>query len=182
VIRRTPQQAPVDVPTAVLLGSFELDEPDRFHDLIRTARAGRPGAIEEILGGVRRAITTVWPEIIGAILVPVPRHVPGPAHALIMATCEEIARARAWQIAGDALRRTRPASEGKAGGPRDAESEATTLAWLGSVPGTAIILVDDVVRSGATIRACARAVRATGDQRRLLAVALARVEISERAT
>lgn len=182
MIRRTPQLAPVDVPTAVLLGSFELNKPDRLHDLIRTARAGRPGAIEEILGGVRRAIRTVWPEIIVATLVPVPRHVPGPAHALIMATCEEIARARAWHIAGDALRRTRPASEGKAGGPRDAESEATTLAWIASVPGTAIILVDDVVRSGATIEACVRAVRASGDKRRVLAITLAKVEIAARAT
>ena len=182
MIRRTHRLAPVDVPTAVLLGSFGLNGPDRLHDLIRTARAGRRGAIEEILGGVRRAITTMWPEIVGATLVPVPRHVPGPAHALIMATCEEIARARGWHVAGDALRRTRPASEGKAGGPRDAESEATTLAWSGSVPGTAIILVDDVVRSGATMQACARAVRASGDQRRVLAIALAKVEISEQAT
>jgi predicted amidophosphoribosyltransferase len=35
---------------------------------------------------------------------------------------------------------------------------------------------DDVVRTGATIRACAEALRVAGDERRVVAIALARAE------
>lgn len=176
MIRTDGQAASVQVPTVILLGSFALDAPDRLHDLVRTARGGNPEAILEVVNGVRLAITAVWPDITDAIVAPVPRHMPGPAHGLVIAICEEIAEARGWRLVGNALRRTRPAPEGKAGGARDPESEAATIAWDASTPGPVIVLVDDVVRTGATMNACVMAVRATGDARRLLAIALARTE------
>jgi hypothetical protein len=174
VIGSVVQPGWIEIPTAVLLGSFSLDVDDPLHGLIRLARAGSPETILEILDGARRAITTVWPEVTDAIVVPVPRHAPGPAHSLVMAACEEIATARGWRVAADALRRTQAAPEGKVGGARNPELEARTLTWAGSTLGPVIVLVDDVVRTGATIRACATAVRASGGERRLLAIALAR--------
>jgi len=176
VTRRRAQPASSHVSTAVLLGSFAFNKPDRLHDLIRTARAGSPKAIAKVLDGVQRTILDVWPGITEATIVPVPPHVPGHAHPLLLAICEEIATARGWRVATEALRRIGPAPEGKAGGARNPESEATTLIWDGSSPSSAIVLVDDVVRSGATLQACAGAVRAGGDDRTLLAIALARVE------
>ena len=167
----------VDVPTVVLLGSFVLGTTDPLHDLIRAARMGDPKAMLKITGKIRRASRRVWPGITDAILVPVPRHMPGPAHELVRAACEEIAVARGWPVATDAVMRTRSAPEGKTGAARDPEAEATTLTWVASTPGSAIVLVDDVVRTGSTIRACAMAVRASGDQRRVLAIALARVKV-----
>jgi hypothetical protein len=176
VIRSVEQSSWIDVPTAILLGSFSLDGDDPLHDLVRSARTGDPEAVLEALRQVRRSITAVWPEVTDATVVPVPRHVPGPANRLVMATCEEIAVTRGWRVGWDALRRTRPAPEGKAGGMRDPETEAGTLTWAGATPGPVIVLVDDVVRTGASIQACGRAVRARGDKRTLLAVALARAE------
>lgn len=177
MIHSPEQSGSVHVPTAVLLGSFALESPDRLHDLIRAARTGDPEAIRAVLNGVRRAVKAAWPEITDATLVPVPGHVPGPVQGLVMATCEEIAAIRGWRVRTDALRRTRPAPEGKAGGAREPQTEATTLAWVDSTPGSVIVLVDDVVRTASTMQACARAVRATGDERQLLSIALARAEI-----
>ena len=180
MIRSVERSVSAHVRTAILFGSFALDAPDPLHDLVRTARAGSPEAILEIVSGVRREVTALWPELSDATVVPVPRHVPGPAHGLVVAVCDAIADARGWRMAADSLRRTRPAPEGKVGGTRDPETEAATLTWDGSTPGPVIVLVDDVVRSGATMNACVSAVRASGDERTLLAVALARAEIAFR--
>jgi phosphoribosylpyrophosphate synthetase len=181
VIPSAEQPGSLHLPTAVLLGSFSLEAPDQLHDLVRSARSGSPEAALEVRSRVRSAIRVVWPDITDATLVPVPRHVPGSAHSLVVAICDEIARARNWLIAGDALRRIEPAPEGKAGGERDVESEATTVTWTRSRPGGVVVLVDDVIRTGATLQACVRAVRASGDGRTLLAVALAQAEIPGRA-
>jgi hypothetical protein len=174
VIRCAGLSASGDVATTTLLGSFALDTPDRLHDLIRMARAGSPEAVAEVVRGVQDAITAVWPEITAATVVPVPRHVPGPAHELVVTTCQAIVNARGWSLDSDALRRTIPSPEAKAGGRRDPETEAATLTWDRATLGRVIVLVDDVIRTGATIQSCVRVVRATGDERLVLAIALAR--------
>jgi phosphoribosylpyrophosphate synthetase len=156
-----------------VLGSFPVGGADGLHELIRAARAGDPAAISDVLDHVRRAAPTVWPEIAAGVVVAVPGHLPGPAHPLLAAVSEEIAAVRGWRHVVGALRRHSPAPEGKAGGARAPAAEASTLEWRRPERGRAIILVDDVVRTGATLQGCARCIRVAGDERTVVAIALA---------
>jgi predicted amidophosphoribosyltransferase len=115
----------------------------------------------------------MWPEHPEAIVVPVPRHLPGPAHSLLTTVSREIATVRGWHEAEDALRRIGRAPEAKVGGTRDPEVEAATLEWRVPSHDGVIVLIDDVVRTGATLRACAVAIRAAGDRRSVVAIAVA---------
>jgi hypothetical protein len=161
-----------DVPVRILLGSFSIGVADELHDLVRAAHEGKPEAVSTVLERVRRAARLVWPHIPEALVVPVPGHMPGPVHPLLRAISAEIATVRGWDQA-DVLRRRRPGPEAKAGGDRDPEAEATTLEVRRPTSPAAIVLVDDVVRTGASLRACVGAIRAGGDGRVVVAVVLA---------
>lgn len=176
MIRRADVPVVHDVETRIVLGSFPVGSIGGLHDAVRAARTGNLAAVTDVLRRVRVAMPSVWPEVTAAVVVPVPGHLPGPPHPLLVAVCEAIAAVRGWHLATEALRRRTAAPEAKAGRTGDPGGEAATLGWRHPTPGEVIVLVDDVVRTGATIRSCAEAVRLAGDERRVVAIALARAD------
>lgn len=140
---------------------------------MRAARAGDRAATAEVIDRVRRAALVAWPEIHSAVVVAVPGHRPGPANRLNLAVAGELAAIRGWRHVRDGLRRRRAVPEAKAGGPRDPSTDAATLEWVPAGRDDAIVLLDDVIRTGLTLQACAASIRAAGDRRRLVALAIA---------
>lgn len=173
MIDRAARSADLDVPTWIVLGPFHVARPDGLHSLIRLARVGDPAALAAVLEDVRRLAPAAWPQVIAGVAVPVPGHVPGPHGRLVATAARQIAAVRGWRHHHDALRRRRAAPEAKAGGPRDPGSDAATLQWRPPKRGHAIVLVDDVVRTGGTLRSCVEAIRGAGDERPVVAIVLA---------
>lgn len=161
------------MPIAILLGTISTALDDPLHDLIRAARTGDAAALATVIDRVRLAAPDIWPDIRSAVVADVPGHLPGAANPLVRAVADELAGIRGWDHAPDALRRIHPAPEAKAGGTRDPQAEAATLAWAHASGSAAIVMIDDVLRSGSTLRACATAIQAAGDRRQIVAIAIA---------
>jgi hypothetical protein len=161
------------IPIRILLGSFRLGAADPLHALVRAARDGDPAAVADVVQRARQAAAATWEDLDDAVVVPVPPHVPRVPHPLLLAIAAELADVRGWSSAADALRRDRPAPEGKTADARDLDPEVETLHWQPPPYGAVIVLLDDVVRTGATLRVGAEAIRRAGDRRRVVAIGLA---------
>ena len=160
------------VPTRTVLGAFDPAGSDPLHDLVRAARRGEPAALRFVIHELRLAIPRMWPSIDG-VVVPVPGHLPGDPNQLVLTAARQVAEQRRWSFVDDALVRRLPAPEGKRATTRDVTAESDTLAWNPVQRGGTVVLVDDVVRTGATLAACVDAVRRAGDVRPIVAIVLA---------
>lgn len=172
---------PGGVPLAVLLGPFQAGQEDELHAQIRAARRGGPAAVEALLAGVAGAAPGAWPDLGSALVYAVPGHLPGGSSPLVEAAAATIAASRGWELHLQALMRLRPSPEGKLGSERIPALESLTLSVVatGSARGDrpeAIVLVDDVVRSGASLLACADAVRRSGDAGLIVAIVIGRAD------
>ena len=175
------EEGTAGVPLAVLLGSFQVGQDDGFHALIQASRRGDPRAVEAVLAGVADAVPEAWPDLRTALVYAVPGHQPGGSSTLVDAAATIFAQRRAWELDLLALTRVRPSPEAKLGGARDPVSESLTLSVTARRSARrddaeVIVLFDDVVRSGASLLACADAVRRSGDARTIVAIVIGRAD------
>jgi adenine/guanine phosphoribosyltransferase-like PRPP-binding protein len=168
---------PSPVPTWIVFGAFGTGHADPLHELIRAARDGDRTAAGCVIDGAREAAPLLLPGVMDAVVIPVPGHAAGTISPLVRAASLAIAQARGWWYAAASLRRRGPVPEAKAGGTRDIGMEASTLEWSPPLSGGRIILVDDVLRTGMSVRVCAEAIRSAGDPREVVAVAIAAVDV-----
>lgn len=171
---------PTGADVAVALGAFDprADDPDGLHALVRRFRAGDPDALEIACRAVADVLDrdpALRSAAIAALVVP--GH-DGPAGVALGELVARTARGAGWRLPGPrALVRVTPVPEAKRRPARDEQGELASLRWDGRLvtPGvTTLLLVDDVVASGSTIRACVAALRRDGWAGPVRALVLAR--------
>ncbi|HEY4754397.1 MAG TPA: hypothetical protein VIH37_14030 [Candidatus Limnocylindrales bacterium] len=167
--------------TVVACGHFRRDVVSPGHDLMRRFRAGDDDAFEAVLALVRDGLTRVGAAMASpddeVLVVPMPGHRAGDdATTALQRLAEVLVAGRpGWRAGTRCLRRVADAPEGKQGGPRDAASEAGTLRWSDVLDGARVLLLDDVVRTGASLEA-ARLAAPPDLRARLIALVAFRAE------
>jgi hypothetical protein len=170
-----------DALTVIACDHFQRDRESAGHDLVRRFRAGDAEAFETVLtlvrDGVARDAATIASASDDVVVVPMPGHRAGDgASTVLQRLAESLAAGRpGWRAGAGTLRRVADAPEGKQGGPRDAVAEAATLRWTDVPSGVRLVLLDDVVRSGASLEA-ARLAASPEVRGRLVALAVFRAE------
>ena len=175
-----PTSEPGDVAVRVLLGSFDpdADPPDPVHLLVRRFRAGERVATRAVVG-----VATALPDLMDdlgsgrAVPIAVPGH-DGTISVGMRALMTALGAAAGRPAAGHpVLARHVAIPEVKVHGARDPSAELASLRWLsgGGMRGIdRVVLLDDVLVSGGTLRACVAAMRRDGWRGEVTALVLAR--------
>ncbi len=141
----------------VIVGaSFRRAGPSELHDLARGARSGDPAALEAVAAILLAALARESPDLLVApkvVVVPMAGHlagtVSGPSGWLASRLC--LAR-HDWVLAAGP-ERCEDAPPASGASARDPAAEAATLRWPDVAADGPVVLVDDVVRSGASLEA-----------------------------
>ena len=140
----------------IACGSFHRTGRSELHDLAQAARRGDPAALDAVAAILSAGVAREAPALRAATdvtVVPMAGHragsVSGPAQELALRLC---AAHPGWKAAVGP-ERLADAPHALDADARDPVAEATTVAWR-DVPGDGpVLLVDDVVRTGASLEA-----------------------------
>jgi hypothetical protein len=163
----------------IACAAFPREGSSPGHDLVRAFRAGDAAAFVAVrsllVAGLEREAPDLWVEP-RAIVVSMPGHLADSRSPALDRLATALADGQAgWQAGGGVLERVADGPAAKDGRPRDPAAEAATLRW-GPVPGTgAVVLLDDVVHTGASLEA-ARLAAPPEIRERLAAVVAFRAE------
>ncbi len=142
----------------VIVGAtFRRSGASGLHDLARALRSGSPSALEDVGVILRAGLRRAAPDIAAAasvVVVPMAGHRAGSLSGAAGLLAEQVlVEHPQWTVAHALERVSDVAPATAADGPRDALLEAGTLRWR-DVPGEdLILLVDDVVHTGASVEA-----------------------------
>lgn len=141
-------------------------------------RRGDAAAFAPVLDAVRAAVERGTPDLAGdeVVVAAMPGHLPGTVHAPLERLAGALAAEhRGWRHGRGLLTRVAAAPSGREASERDPAAEAATLRWASVQSAASVLLLDDVVRTGASLEAAWQA--APPELReRILAVAAFRAE------
>ncbi len=162
----------------VAFGRFDPLDDGGIHALIRRFRAGDAETLAAAVAASADVVQATIEDANGLVIVPVPGHEAGVHRGPRLALAQALAAAIDG-VAPDPppLSRRAAIPSARSGPPRDAAAEAAGLAWDDALePGAHVLLVDDVLASGATLAAAITAVRRAAPRRVVHALVLAIAE------
>jgi len=140
----------------IACASFRRDGPSELHDLARALRAGDEEPLDAVVAVVFAGLAREAPELLAsadAVLVPMAGHlagtVSGPARRLV----ERLGATGPGWAFGPGPERIVDAPRAMDVGARDAAAEAASLRWPPVAGRGPVLLIDDVVHTGASLEA-----------------------------
>ena len=154
--------------------AFRRGEPSELHDLARAARSGDSAALEAMAAVLLAGVAREAPDLLaaeGVTVVPMAGHLAGTASGPAEGLARGLCIARPGWLEAPGPERLADAPAASVAGERDPAQEAATLRWPGVRGRGPVLLVDDVVRTGASLEAARLAAPARLRERLVAAVA-----------